>query len=245
MRITAVGQTDIGLVRKKNQDAFGLFPELGLHIIADGMGGRPAGEVASQMTVDLLHQFFINARDKSSAQPDLSLLNEAILQANKKVYEASQAHSAYDGMGTTVVTLVAYPPTVLIGFAGDSRAYLHRGDVLKQLTQDHSLVNEYIKLGILTPEAARTHRLRNVISRGIGVGSTVQPETFKVPVQAGDLFLLCTDGLSNMIDHEKINDILTQARGKGPDIAASALIEGAKEKGGRDNITVVLVSFEA
>ncbi len=242
MKIIAVGQTDIGLVRKKNQDTYGLFSELGLYIIADGMGGRPAGEVASQMAVDLMQKFFINAKD---ASPNLSLLNDAILHTNKKVYEASQAHSAYDGMGTTLVALLAHPSTVLIGFVGDSRAYLHRGGVLKQLTQDHSLVNEYIKLGILTPEAARTHRLRNVISRGIGVGSTTQPETFEVPAQAGDLFLLCTDGLSNMVDHEGINDILNRTGRCGSDETATALIEGAKEKGGRDNITVVLVSFEA
>lgn len=244
MRITAIGQSDIGLVRKKNQDALGLFPELGLYIVADGMGGRPAGEVASQMTVDLLRDFFINAKGAlSEKETDLFLLNEAILHTNKKVYEASLAHPAYHGMGTTVVVLLTQESAVLIGFAGDSRAYLHREGSLAQITEDHSLTNEYIKLGILTPEAASTHHLRHVISRGVGVVSTVQLETLKASAVAGDIFLLCTDGLSNMLNHGEINAILTQTKTSGSN-AAHALIEGAKKKGGKDNITVLLISFE-
>jgi protein phosphatase len=255
MKITAAGGSDIGLVRKKNQDALGLFPEAGLYIVADGIGGRPAGEVASQMTVDLLRDFFVNAKEPS-AKADLASLHDAIFHVNKKVYEASQKNPAYDGMGTTVVALMTDPPQtshgpqesysseVFIGFAGDSRCYLYREENLTQMTQDHSVTNEYIKLGVLTPEAARTHPMKHVISRGVGVASTVQPETFRTAVCAGDLFLLCTDGLSNMVAHEEINALLAQTKSGGLDTAVSALIEGAKKKGGRDNIPVLLVSFE-
>ena len=264
MKEIVVGQSDVGLVRKKNQDAFGLFSECGLYIIADGMGGRPAGEVASQMTVELVHEFFSDIKknhpeqwanqDSASRQ---HLIRDAILFANKKVFDLSESNPAYHGMGTTVVVLTSildntrlptghnvvgpFAARVGLGYAGDSRAYRHRGGKLEQLTQDHSVVNEYIKLGILTPEGARNHSLKHVLSRGVGVGDTVLPDTLDVSVEAGDLFLLCTDGLSNMLDHQEINAILNQT--KNISDTAVALIKGAKEKVGRDNITVVLVSY--
>jgi protein phosphatase len=274
MKEKVFGQSDVGLVRKKNQDAFGLFSELGLYIIADGMGGRPAGEVASQMTVDLVHQFLSDAKknhpeqwaDQHSASRQ-HIIRDAILFANKKVFDLSESNPAYHGMGTTVVVLTSIvgndtrSPTghnvagpfaasvgvaarVGLGYVGDSRAYRHRGGKLDQLTQDHSVVNEYIKMGMLTPEGASNHSLKHVLSRGVGVGDTVLPDTLDASVEAGDLFLLCTDGLSNMLDHQEINAILNRTKGNISD-AAVALIEGAKEKGGRDNITVVLVSYEA
>ncbi len=239
MKVVSVGQTDVGLIRKLNQDVFGIFPESDLNIVADGMGGRPAGEVASKVAVEAIRDFFSNPTET----PDLSSIHAAILHANKKVLDAAEGESSRRGMGTTVVVLLARPTEVLIGFLGDSRAYLHRAGTLTQLTQDHSLVNEYIKLGILTPEAARVHPFRHVISRGIGVGAEVAPETLKQSAQAGDCFLLCTDGLSNLINHGQINAILTETKGN-LSLAASTLIESAKKAGGKDNITVVLVGYE-
>lgn len=262
MRAIVIGQTDVGLVRKKNQDALGIFPELGLYIVADGMGGRPAGEVASQMTIDLVQQFLSNVKQAHPGQwanqdavQRQHLIRDAILFANEKVFDASKENPAYHGMGTTVVVLLSgigydkHPGPagaalrVGIGYAGDSRAYRHRGGQLEQITQDHSLVNEYIKQGILTPETAHNHHLKHVISRGVGVESVVLPDTLEASAEPGDLFLLCTDGLSNMIDHDAINAILNKTKGNISD-AAIALVKGAKEKGGKDNITVVLVSYE-
>lgn len=165
------------------------------------------------------------------------------------------ANPAYYGMGTTVVALWMDPfrsrrtgvqkTEAWIGFAGDSRAYHYRNNILRQVTQDHSVVNEYIRMGVLTPEAARHHPNKHMISRGIGVASTVLPETLVEPVDAGDLFLLCTDGLSNMLDCETISAILQEMEGQPLEAIATALVEGAKQHGGRDNITVILVAYDA
>lgn len=243
MREVAFGQSDVGLVRKKNQDAFGIFPELGLYIVADGMGGRPAGEVASQMTVEVLKDFFFEVKQDRTEEWDnpekrSGLIQEGILRANKKVFDASEENAAYRGMGTTVVVFSGGT----VCFVGDSRAYLYREGKLIQITQDHSVVNEYIRLGIITPEAARSHSLRHVLSRGVGVSAVVLPETVEEPAQAGDIFLLCTDGLSNMLNQEEMHTIFVKTK-KISDLP-NALIDGAKEKGGKDNITVILIAFE-
>ncbi len=274
MKRTTVGLSDIGRVRKSNQDTFALFPELHLSIVADGMGGRPAGEIASKITAEAIHAFFLTAtttppdlrlrserrahatgigpsnrrvrperRVRSDSFSDLALLHEAIVYANRKVIEAAEAESSRRGMGTTVVAMLARPTEVSIGFLGDSRAYLHREETLTQLTQDHSLVNEYIRQGILTPELAHAHPYRHVITRGVGVERIVQPETFKHSAQVGDLFLLCTDGLSNMLDADEINAILIKTKGNLL-LAAKTLIDSAKEAAGKDNITVILVGYD-
>ncbi len=242
--VTVVGLSDIGLVRAKNQDVFGIFPEFNMAIVADGMGGRPAGEVASKMAMDAIHECLISAKNEASPIPmDLALLDKAIVYANKKVFDASEENPIYMGMGTTVVAMLINPEAVLIGFAGDSRAYLHRDGVLKQITEDHSVTNEYIRAGMITREEAKTHPLRHVISRGVGVEPNVSPETLRTSAQVGDIFLLCTDGLSNMIDAEEINAVLNDNKGN-LSLAVSALIESAKAGGGRDNITVVLARYD-
>ncbi len=265
MKITSFGQTDVGLVRKLNQDRFALLPELELYIIADGMGGRPAGDVASQITVDAISDFIFSRQEKTpttkserrkrpsrikserriqdEAFDDPALLHEMMVHANWKVLDAAVKKKAYRGMGTTVVILLARPTEVVIGYLGDSRAYLHREGVLYPLTQDHSLTYEYIKAGILTPEAALAHPFRHVLSRGVGVEAIVAPETVRQSVQSGDLFLLCTDGLSNMLSDDQINQTLKQAHGD-LNLAASTLIENAKKAGGKDNITVVLIDYK-
>ncbi len=242
--VTVVGLSDVGLVRVKNQDVFGVFPELNMAIVADGMGGRPAGEVASKMTMDAICEYMVNAKGKDPNLPeDLPLLNKAIIYANKKVFDASIENTAYRGMGTTVVAMLIHSEEVLVGFAGDSRAYLHRDGVLKQITEDHSVTNEYIRAGVITREQAKTHPLKHVISRGVGVEPTVSPETFKAVAQVGDVFLLCTDGLSNMLDAEEINAVLIKDR-ENLSVAVESLIQGAKGAGGRDNITVILVRYD-
>lgn len=242
--VTVVGTSDVGLVRPKNQDVFGVFPELNMAIVADGMGGRPAGEVASKMAMDAICEFLLNAKGEEAVLlADLPLLNNAIVYANKQVFDASIENTNYRGMGTTVVAMLIHSEEVLIGFAGDSRAYLHRDGVLKQITEDHSVTNEYIRAGVITREQAKTHPLKHVISRGVGVEPTVSPETFKTSAQGGDIFLLCTDGLSNMLDAEEINAVLTKNR-ENLSMAVESLIAGAKGAGGRDNITVVLIRYD-
>jgi sec-independent protein translocase protein TatC len=241
--VTIVGGSDVGLVRAKNQDVFGVFPELSMAIVADGMGGRPKGEVASKMAMDAICEFLRNEKGENSMLlADLSLLHKAIVYANQQVFNEAIENTACRGMGTTVVAMLVYGEEVLVGFAGDSRAYLHRDGVLKQITEDHSVTNEYIRAGVITREQAKTHPLRHVISRGVGVEPTVSPETFKASAQAGDIFLLCTDGLSNMIEAETMSAILTQHK-ENLSIALENLIEGAKAAGGKDNITVVLVRY--
>jgi sec-independent protein translocase protein TatC len=242
--VTVVGASDVGLIRPKNQDVFGVFPELNMAIVADGMGGRPAGEVASKMAMDAICEFLLNAKGEDTVLlADLSLLNKAIVYANKQVFDASIENTNYRGMGTTVVAMLIHSEEVLVGFAGDSRAYLHRDGVLKQITEDHSVTNEYIRAGVITREQAKTHPLKHVISRGVGVEPTVSPETFKASAQAGDIFLLCTDGLSNMLGAEEINAVLTKNK-ENLSMAVESLIEGAKGAGGRDNITVVLIRYD-
>jgi len=242
--VTVVGLSDVGLVRAKNQDVFGIFPELSMAIVADGMGGRPAGEVASKMTMDAICAFLRNAKETvPQSLSDLLLLDKAIVDANKKVYEASLENAAYQGMGTTVVVMLISSEEVVIGFTGDSRAYLHRDGVLTQITEDHSVTNEYIRAGVITREEAKYHPLRHVISRGVGVEPNVLPESFKTSAQVGDIFLLCTDGLSNMVDAEEINSILNKNQGN-LSLAVSALVERAKAASGKDNITIVLARYD-
>jgi protein phosphatase len=146
-------------------------------------------------------------------------------------------------MGTTVVVMLISSEEVVIGFTGDSRAYLHRDGVLTQITEDHSVTNEYIRAGVITREEAKYHPLRHVISRGVGVEPNVLPESFKTSAQVGDIFLLCTDGLSNMVDAEEINSILNKNQGN-LSLAVSALVERAKAASGKDNITIVLARYD-
>jgi protein phosphatase len=241
--ITITGISDIGKVRLKNQDVFGIFPEMSLAIVADGMGGRPAGEVASQMAMDTIYESLLSESKMKSYPLDLSSLGKAITDANRKVYDAAEQNLDYHGMGTTVVAVLANSTETLIGFSGDSRVYLHRRGRLTQITMDHSVVNEYIRVGVITPEEAEHHPLKNVISRGVGVESTILPETFKYPAESGDIFLLCTDGLSNMMKAAAICEVLTKKR-TNLSLAVSMLIEGAKHAGGKDNITVILIRYD-
>jgi protein phosphatase len=265
MQIRSIGQTDVGLVRKQNQDRLGLFPELDLYIVADGMGGRPAGERASQITVDAIIAFMLDRKNKTPPEKierrrrrgqmrkerrvrandfeDALLLREGIVHANQKVLDDAGENPARRGMGTTVVALLARPAEVVIGFLGDSRAYLHRKGILTPLTEDHSVVNEYIRAGILTLEAAPVHPFRHVVSRGVGMEAKADPDTVQQSVEEGDLFLLCTDGLTNMLNDDQINGVLNEAHGN-LTLMTSTLIEKAKAAGGSDNITVILVQYE-
>ncbi|MEK7702987.1 MAG: twin-arginine translocase subunit TatC [Nitrospirota bacterium] len=241
--VTMAGFSDVGLVRAMNQDVFGIFPEINLAIVADGMGGRPAGEVASKMALDVILETFVNEKKASSFTADFGSLHCAITSANTSVFEAAEHNMDYQGMGTTVVAALIYLKEVLIGFSGDSRAYRNRSGTLTQLTMDHTVANEYFRAGVITKEEAENHPLKRVISRGVGVESAIMPETLRSDAMRGDLFLLATDGLFNMISNEAIGVILTKHHA---DLSAaiSELIGEAKAAGGKDNITVILVRYE-
>lgn len=243
MNITATGITDVGCVRRSNEDSLGLFEDLGLFVVADGMGGHAAGEVASQMAVNQIKGYYSErVQGENITTPQEKELAGAISHANRKIFTASLEDASLNGMGTTVVALLANPKVVVIGFVGDSRVYLYQHNTVQQLTHDHSLVNEYVKRGILAPEAADSHPQKHVLSRALGTGAEVEIETFSRVPLPGDIFLLCSDGLSNKLSSDEIHAILIDSK---EDIegAARKMVDRAKEKGGEDNISIVIVAY--
>ncbi|MFQ5597319.1 MAG: Stp1/IreP family PP2C-type Ser/Thr phosphatase [Nitrospiria bacterium] len=252
MRLITAGISDIGCVRRTNEDSIGLFHELNLFIVADGMGGHAAGEIASKMAVDQIKAYFkappqvdhLKKTENSVPNADRHQpgLAEAIAHANRQIFVASMENRALNGMGTTVVALLAKPDVAEIGFVGDSRVYLYRNKVLTQLTHDHSLVNEYVKRGILAPEEASSHPQKHVLSRALGTGSKVEVECLQKGPEAGDVFLLCSDGLSNKLSMLEMTSIL-ESSGEGLEKASEHMVRLAKEKGGEDNISIVFVAY--
>jgi PPM family protein phosphatase len=222
--------TDTGRKRRHNEDAF--FAEPPLFAVADGMGGAQAGELASSLAAAAL---------KDSQKPGAGgeeRVDELIQQANRRVYERQSQDAAASGMGTTMTVALVEDGRVAFGHVGDSRAYLIRGGGLEQLTEDHSLVAELVRSGRLSPEEAEGHPQRSVITRALGTDPDVDVDTFSVETKPGDLFLICSDGLTSMVDDETILAEVARNRGdlKG---AAKALVRAANRGGGEDNITVV------
>ncbi|MFQ5730182.1 MAG: Stp1/IreP family PP2C-type Ser/Thr phosphatase [Waddliaceae bacterium] len=250
MSLITAGITDIGCVRRSNEDSIGLFQDLDLYVVADGMGGHAAGEVASKMAVDQIEQFLKDVEKTESASTvsekknNQSLLANAIASANQKIYNTSLEDASLNGMGTTVVALLAKPDEVELGFVGDSRVYLYQNNGIQQLTKDHSLVNEYVKRGLLAPEAVATHPQKHVLSRALGTGVEVEVETCKRVPCPGDIYLLCSDGLSNKLSSTEMESIVMETKGNIEE-AGRKLVHMAKEKGGEDNISVVLVGYLA
>jgi serine/threonine protein phosphatase PrpC len=228
--------TDTGRRRVRNEDAYVFEPPL--FGIADGMGGARAGEVAAGIAAAALKARRRDVDGEAS-------LEAIIAEANRLVWERSVADPHTAGMGTTVT--VAFVDTaaerVVFGHVGDSRAYRLRGDELEQITTDHSLVAELVQSGVLTPEEAERHPQRSAITRAVGTERAIEADVFSLPGQHGDLFLLCSDGLTDMLSEEEIAEVLLAA-GRDPATAADALVAAANEHGGEDNITVVLFELE-
>jgi serine/threonine protein phosphatase PrpC len=227
----SVGLTDTGRRRRHNEDAYVCEPPL--FAVADGMGGAQAGELASGLAAAALRD------DPSDAGGDGERrVNELIQEANRRVYQRQSVDAAASGMGTTMTVAIVEDGRVAIGHVGDSRAYLIRGRNLDQLTEDHSLVAELVRSGKLSPEEAEGHPQRSVITRALGTDPNVDVDTFSVETRPGDLFLLCSDGLTSMVDDETI---LTEVERNRNDLgaAAKALVRAANKGGGEDNITVV------
>jgi serine/threonine protein phosphatase PrpC len=254
MKIRYAGSSHVGMKRAHNEDNFFLLAEENLYIVADGMGGHASGEVASQIAVETLANFFIDtARDKEITWPyrenrsvayEENRLITGIMLANRRIYETAQSNARYKGMGTTIVSFTCGPQGAYMGHVGDSRGYRIRDAQIEQVTEDHSLLNDYLKVHKLSAEDIEHFPHKNVIVRALGMKETVAVEVHKFSVRPGDVFLLCSDGLSGMMADAEILAIV-QASGKDLEKACRELIEGANAHGGQDNITVVLVEFAA
>ena len=223
-------RTHIGLKRPTNQDS--LLIEEHLFAVADGMGGHKGGETASRMTVDILSRML---REK---EPDEALLRQAIDAANRRVRETGKDDSNLTGMGTTMTLLWENPERVIVAQIGDSRAYLLRNGELRQITEDHSVVAELVRKHLITPKMALESPYRNVITRAVGTDASVDADFFEEKPLPGDLWLLCSDGLTNMVTDELLQKVLTES--ESDETAADELLRLALENGGTDNITFLL-----
>lgn len=235
--------TDVGRVRKENQDfvfasdkPVGVLPNL--YAVADGMGGHNAGERASSYAMEV----FVKSLRRMRENNPVKAIRMAMERANRKVLEEAGSVSKYEGMGTTMVAATIVQRTLYVANVGDSRLYLVN-DKIRQITRDHSLVEEMVRRGGITREEARCHPDKNVITRAIGVDDTVAIDFFEVSVKPGDVILLCTDGLSNMLQDAQIHQIIRAENGLRP--AGKQLVEQAKRNGGWDNITVLLAKVQA
>ena len=247
-----VSQTDPGMVRSHNEDSIAQDLDCGLVVLADGMGGYNAGEVASGIAVSVIAtevcQRLRNAspidRDEAAGHElGVSLLDENIQKANSSIFHASQSQPQYAGMGTTIVTGLFYDNRVAVGHVGDSRMYRLRGEALETITRDHSLLQEQIDSGMISAGDARMSRNRNLVTRAVGIDAKVAPEIHVHEVQVGDVYLLCSDGLNDMVEDDDIQSTLYAMQGNLP-LAAGQLIQMANYNGGRDNISVILVKVK-
>lgn len=254
MTAKAAALTSTGRVRNSNEDAFGYRSEHGIYVVCDGMGGAAGGEVASRMTVDTVLRRMSGEDGDSAQQSGRERLHEAIAEANQAVQERSEREPGLFGMGTTLVALLLATDAesgsgsglesgrALVAHAGDSRCYLYRGGKLSRITHDHSLVDEQMRLGTMTPEEAERSPFRSVITRAIGTQKSVTEDQVEIEVEKGDVFLLCTDGLTREVPDARVAEIL--AAGADLEGTAKSLIDAANEAGGRDNITCLLVQVE-
>jgi protein phosphatase len=250
LKLQYAGKTDVGQKRSHNEDNLCLAVDENLYMVADGMGGHASGEVASQMAVETVQDFFQEtSEDEEMTWPykmDKSLgyeenrLNAGIKLANLRIYETAAQNSAQRGMGTTIVALLFSEEDAYFGHVGDSRIYRFRENSLSQVTDDHSLLNDYIKMKDLSEEEIENFPHKNVIVRALGMKETVQVDVSKEPPKHEDIYLLCSDGLNAMSTDDEIEEIMQEHHGD-LEVACNKLIESANDNGGNDNITVVLV----
>lgn len=244
---TGVGRTETGHVRASNQDALALLNDCGVWIVADGMGGHPAGDVAAQTAVAVATE---RARARASWLHDHSnsaaeFMTDVVTSANWRIHDLMLEKSALRGMGTTFVTLAITPtpmPVAHIAHLGDSRAYLYRAGQLTQLTRDHTLVQQLVQRGLIDEATALIHPERHVLTNGLGMGRDMQPELTSLPVTPHDLIILCSDGLTKMLTNAAMASILSHTSDN-PDRACHDLIEEELNRGGEDNVTVIVVAW--
>jgi PPM family protein phosphatase len=242
VHITAAGRTDVGVIRSGNEDSYLMVPDRGIFVVADGMGGHAAGEVASEMAVTFVARELDSLRGLSDKEV-AERMQAAIKTANGAIFQRTLTEHDKRGMGTTVTALALFESRFLIGQVGDSRAYLLRDDRLNQLTKDHSYVQEQVDAGYLTPEQARTHPYSNVITRCVGANSDVTPDMYGGTVRPKDVFLLASDGLTGMLEDYQLAELLSPDRM--PQEEVDALIAEANRHGGLDNITAIIVRVDS
>ena len=251
MRPISAGKTDAGRKRQGNEDSIGLFEDLGLYVVADGMGGHAAGEVASRIAVEAIRDWLkdsdiAKAADSASgaiAETDAGQrLLQAIDFANREVLRQAASDPKLTGMGTTVVAALLGREALSLAHVGDSRIYLFRGNELKRLTRDHSMVEDMVAAGQITALQARTHPFRNVVTRALGTKDAVEAGISHLVPKPGDVVLLCSDGLTSMLEDAAIAEVLETNIGS-PFSSADALVKAANGAGGDDNVSVVLLKF--
>ena len=255
MRITSCGMTDVGLKRGHNEDNYLINEELNLFVVADGMGGHVGGEYASAIAVNTVEEIVTSLEVGSSGldgEVDTQELTDpvevtrhrlahAIRLAGRRIFEKAREQPEYHGMGTTAVVVQIDGANAYVAHVGDSRVYLMRDGKVEQVTEDHSLIAEKIRHGLITEEEAKTHRMRNVITRSLGYQEDVEVDLQVRAVRRGDTYLLCSDGLSGHVNGDEMGAVMAQ---HGPQAAARALIELACERGGDDNITCVIARVD-
>lgn len=239
-------RTSVGRVRSNNEDAFYVPPASGgcceLFMVADGMGGHRGGEVASRMAVKEVSDY-INAHFSKDLNEDTirTLINDSIIEANKKILMSAMEHEEWAGMGTTLTLVLFFRKKIFIGHVGDSRAYLIRDNDIIQLTRDHSLVWQLMEEGRLTMDETRTHPMKNIITRALGTERVLKPDFLEYDLEKDDIIIICSDGLTNMLEDYEIKNIVC---GRELETAADMLIQTANLHGGIDNITVELIKAD-
>jgi len=247
-KLRCVGLTDTGKVREHNEDTIAVDPDIGLLVLADGMGGYNAGEVASGIAVKTIvnlvreqverEDLNVQDRDAGLSRPTI-ILRDAIVRANKIIYQTAKTQPQCEGMGTTVVAALFFDNKITIAHVGDSRLYRQRGEKLEQVTMDHSLLQELVDRGFYSAEEAQRAANKNYVTRALGVEPNVDVEIQEVPVSKGETFILCSDGRSDMAEDEDIH-LTINTFGANLDTVAKQLIQLANDNGGRDNVSVVM-----
>jgi PPM family protein phosphatase len=241
--------TDPGRVRDHNEDCIEARPEIGLYVLADGMGGYNAGEVASGMATSLIADGLLESwrpgdvdrlgREEAKALAD-RLIREQIARANTAIFTTSQNNPECAGMGTTLVVCLFYDNSVTVAHIGDSRLYRLRGESMEQVTRDHSLLQEQLDSGLITPDEAKLSQNKNLVTRALGIDPSVEPELHVYDAQPEDIYLLCSDGLSDMVEDEEIRLTLITLKSN-PSLTVQQLVQAANDNGGRDNISAMLI----
>ena len=249
MRITSCGITDVGLKRGHNEDNYLINEELNLFVVADGMGGHAGGEYASAIAVNTVEEIVTSMAVGGDIDPDADpveitrqKLSHAIRLSGRRIFEKAREQPEYHGMGTTVVVVLVESGNAFVAHVGDSRVYLLRDGTIEQVTEDHSLIAEKIRHGLITPEEAKNHRMRNVITRSLGYQEDVEVDLTVRAVRRGDQYLLCSDGLSGHVEDEEMANMMIE---HSPQNAARKLIILACDRGGDDNITTVIARVDA
>ena len=254
MRYCASAKSDVGHKRQGNEDSFCLAPEIGLFVVADGMGGHAAGEVASRLAVETIQEWatkylsgmdaFIVGKPVASCSREANFLLSSIRLANRIIYEAAKGRLEYVGMGTTVVSVLAVNDHVALAHVGDSRIYRIRSGEIVQLSRDHSLVQQQVDHGIISAEQAQGSQYKHLITRALGLKETVEVDLTEQPVLLGDFLLLCSDGLSDLLEDEEMSTIVRE-HADDLEKACQALVDRANYRGGDDNITALLIQAQA